>query len=85
MPPELTQLDHPIDVMILIHKAIRAEARHTRQAAEQLEIGGNFKAFMQVFYRWAMALGYHEETEYKYLILYLPKSTPSQPRSECAG
>jgi hypothetical protein len=43
MPTEITQLDHPIDVMYLIHKAIRAEARRTRQAAEHLAIGGNFK------------------------------------------
>ncbi|MDH3602945.1 MAG: hypothetical protein OEU26_25315 [Candidatus Tectomicrobia bacterium] len=78
MPSEITQLDHPIDVMYLIHKAIRAEARQTRQAAEQLEMGGNFKSFMQVFYRWAMALGYHEETEYKYIIPYLPQSPPSR-------
>jgi hypothetical protein len=77
MPQEITQLDHPIDIMYLIHKAIRAEARHTRQAAEQLEIGGNFKSFMNVFYQWAIALGYHEETEYKYLIPYLPQSPPA--------
>ncbi len=74
MPPKITPLDHPIDVMYLIHKAIRAEARRTRQAAEQLEMGGNFKSFMQVFYRWAMALEYHEETEYKYVIPYIPQS-----------
>lgn len=78
MSSEITQLDHPIDVMYLIHKAIRAEARHTRQAAEQLEMGGNFKSFMQVFYQWAMALGYHEESEYKYLIPHLPQSPPTQ-------
>jgi hypothetical protein len=78
MPPEITQLDQPIDVMYLIHKAIRAEARCTRQAAEQLEIGGNFKPFMPVFHRWALALGYHEETEYKYIIPYLPQSPPAR-------
>jgi hypothetical protein len=33
MPSEITQLDQPIDVMYLIHKAIRAEARCTRRAA----------------------------------------------------
>ncbi len=77
MQQEITQLDHPIDVMYLIHKAIRAEAKLTRQAAEQLEMGGNFKTFMAVFYRWAMALGYHEETEYKYLIPHIPKSPPT--------
>lgn len=78
MPPEITQLDQPIDVMYLIHKAIRAEARHTRQAAEHLEMGGNFKAFMQVFYRWAVALEYHEETEHKHIIPYLPRSQPTR-------
>jgi hypothetical protein len=78
MPLEITQLDQPIDVMYLIHKAIRAEARCTRQAAEQLEIGGNFKSFMHVFHRWALALGYHEETEYKYIVPYLPQSPPAR-------
>jgi hypothetical protein len=64
--------------MSLIHKAIRAEARLTRRAAEQLEMGGGFKTFMQVFYRWAMALEYHEETEYKYVIPHLPQSLPTR-------
>ena len=72
MPTEVTQLDHPIDVMYLIHKAIRAEARRTRQAAEHLEIGGSFKPFMDDFYRWAMALGSHEEAEYKYVLPRVP-------------
>ena len=78
MPQEITHLDHPIDVMYLIHKAIRAEARHTRQAAEELEIGGNFKTFINAFYQWATALGYHEETEYKYLIPHLSQSLPAR-------
>ena len=72
-PTETTPLAHPIDVMSLIHKAIRAEARHTRRAAEQLEMGGGFKTFTQVFYRWAMALEYHEETEYQYVMPHLPR------------
>jgi hypothetical protein len=78
MPTDITQLDHPIDVMYLIHHAIRAEARRTRQAAEQLEIGGNFKPFMEDFYRWAMALGYHEEAEYKYVLPFLPDTPPAR-------
>ena len=77
-PTETTPLAHPIDVMSLIHKAIRAEARHTRRAAEQLEMGGGFKTFTQVFYRWAMALEYHEETEYQYVMPHLPPSPPAQ-------
>ena len=77
-PSETTPLTHPIDVMTLIHKAIRAEARHTRRAAEQLEMGGGFKTFTQVFYRWAMALEYHEETEYQHVMPHLPPSRPKQ-------
>jgi hypothetical protein len=78
MPTEITQLDHPIDVMYLIHKAIRAEARRTRQAAEHLEIGGNFKPFLDDFYRWAMALGFHEEAEYKYVLPLVPDLPPAR-------
>jgi hypothetical protein len=78
MPTEITQLDHPIDVMYLIHKAIRAEARQTRQAAEHLEIGGNFKPFLDDFYRWAMALGYHEEAEYQYVLPLVPDLPPAR-------
>src|SRR5687768_820755 len=78
VPSEITQFDYPIDVMSFIHKAIRAEARLTRQAAEQLEMGGSFKSFMPVFHRWAMALEYHEETEYKYIIPHLPQSPPTR-------
>jgi hypothetical protein len=78
MPQEITHLNHPIDVMYLIHKAIRAEARRTRQAAEQLEIGSNFKTFINAFYQWATALGYHEEAEYKYLIPHLSQSLPAR-------
>ena len=72
MPTETTQLDHPIDVMYLIHKAMRAEARRTRQAAEHLEIGGNFKPFLDDFYRWAMALGFHEDAEHQYVLPRVP-------------
>jgi len=78
MPTEITQLAHPIDVMYLIHKAIRAEARQTRQAAEHLEIGGNFKPFLDDFYRWAMALGFHEDAEYQYVLPCVPDLPPAR-------
>jgi hypothetical protein len=78
MPTEITQLDHPIDVMYLIHKAIRAEARRTRQAAEHLEIGGNFKPFLDDFYRWAIALGFHEDAEYQYVLPRVPDLPPAR-------
>jgi hypothetical protein len=78
MPTDITPLDHPIDVMYLIHKAIRAEARQARQAAEHLEIGGNFKPFMDDFYRWATALGAHEDAEYHYVLPLIPDLPPAR-------
>jgi hypothetical protein len=78
MPTEITQLDHPIDVMYLIHKAMRAEARRTRQAAEHLAIGGTFKPFLDDFYRWAMALGAHAEAEATYVLPRVPHMLPAR-------
>jgi hypothetical protein len=78
MPTEVTQLAHPIDVMYLIHKAMRAEARRTRQAAEHLEIGGNFKPFLDDFYRWAMALGFHADAEATYVLPHVSDMFPAR-------
>ena len=78
MPTEITQLDHPIDVMYLIHKAMRAAARRTRQAAERLAIGGTFKPFLDDFYRWALALGFHADAEATYVLPRVPAMLPAQ-------
>jgi hypothetical protein len=78
MPTEITQLAHPIDVMYLIHKAMRAEARRTRQAAEHLAIGGSFKPFLDDFYCWAMALGAHAEAEATYVLPRVPDLLPAR-------
>ncbi|MGE3538022.1 MAG: hypothetical protein AB7N91_11395 [Candidatus Tectimicrobiota bacterium] len=64
---ELTHLDAPVDAMRLIHKALRAEAGRVEDAVNQLELGGSFKPFQRVFYRWALALGYHVITEDQYI------------------
>lgn len=68
---ELTQLDAPVDAMLLIHKALRAEAGRVEEAVNQLEVGGSFKPFQRVFYRWALALGYHVAVEEQYLTSHL--------------
>jgi hypothetical protein len=54
--------------MYFIHKALRAEAARVEQAATRLEIGGSFKPFLPVFYRWATELGYHIDVEEKYML-----------------
>ncbi len=60
---ELASLDNPIDVMYLIHKALRAEAAHVESVAEELEEGGTLQNFRLAFNRWATALVFHAEQE----------------------
>ena len=60
---ELTSLDNPIDVMYLIHKALRAEAANVERVAEELEEGGTLQNFRLAFNRWATALMFHSEQE----------------------
>lgn len=60
---ELTSLDYPIDVMYLIHKALRAEAANVERVVEELEEGGTLQNFRLAFNRWATALVFHSEQE----------------------
>ena len=72
MTVEITQLHQPIDVMYFIHRALRAEAERVEQAVTRLEIGGSFKPFLPVFYRWATALGYHMDVEEQHILARVP-------------
>jgi hypothetical protein len=72
MTAEIVQLDSPIDALYLIHKALRIEAERAEQAVEHLEIGGSFKPFQRVFYRWAMTLSAYFEAEETSLMALLP-------------
>jgi Hemerythrin HHE cation binding domain len=72
------QLTHPIDALHLIHKALRAEAMRVEDAVDALQMGGSFKPFQRAFYRWAMALGYHEEVEDHYFTIWLPDTLLAQ-------
>jgi hypothetical protein len=67
MPNDIAPLISPIDTMCFIHKGLRAEAARVEQAVNHLEIGGSFKPFQQVLYRWAVALGYHVDAEDTYM------------------
>lgn len=74
----LPQLTTPMDAMYLIHKALRAEVQRVEEAVEHLEVGGSFKPFQRVFYRWALALNYHVEMEDQYLTPCLPQMPLAQ-------
>ncbi len=73
-----SQLLHPIDVMHLMHKALRIEAAHVEEAVNALEMGGSFKPFQRAFYRWAMALCYHVEVEDHYVTTWFPETLLTQ-------
>ena len=60
---ELNSLDNPIDVMYLIHKALRSEATKVERIVEELEEGGTLQNFRLAFNRWATALVFHAEQE----------------------
>jgi hypothetical protein len=68
---DMTQCTSPLDAMYLIHKALRAEAAHVEDAVEHLEVGGSFKPFQRIFYRWALGLGYHVESEDQHLTTWI--------------
>ena len=63
MSVEITNLEQPIDVMYLIHKALRGEADRTVEQARRLEDGCSLQAFKLAFTAWATALMYHAEKE----------------------
>jgi hemerythrin-like domain-containing protein len=79
------QLTHPIDAMHLIHKALRAKAIRVEEAVDALEMGGSFKPFQRVFYRWAMALGYHVEVEDHYFTTWFPDTPLVQAQERGPG
>jgi hypothetical protein len=79
------QLTHPIDAMHLIHKALRAEAIRAEEAVDALQMGGSFKPFQRVLYRWAMALGYHVEVEDHYFTTWFPDTPLAQAQERGPG
>lgn len=72
MATDIPRLESPIDVMYVIHHALRAEAARVETLVGQLEEGGSLQPFRQAFYRWVMALAYHADTEDTYMTSLLP-------------
>jgi hypothetical protein len=72
MTTDVTRFESPIDAMLLIHQALRAEAARVEQVASQLQEGGTLQPFRHAFYRWTMALAYHADTEDTYMTPLLP-------------
>lgn len=67
MAQEISNLESPIDVMCLIHKALRIEAARAEEAASQLETGDSLQRFKLAFNSWATTLLYHAELEDRFI------------------
>lgn len=74
---KMTRLEQPIDVMCLIHKALRAEAAKLEGLVKTLEIGGSLQTFVLGFNAFATALVYHADQEDSYISSPLTHCHPS--------
>lgn len=77
---EITRLESPIDVLYLIHKAMRAKASRVEKLAGQLAIGNSLQPFRIVFNSWASFASYHSEQEDIYMTPAL-----TNPQQLCAS
>ncbi len=78
MLEEVTRLDHPIDVMVLMHKAFHALSLRVEELAAQAQEGGDLKDFVGAFGFWAKQLLFHAETEDTYMTGPLEDSQPAR-------
>lgn len=73
---QMTKLDHPVDVMYLIHKALRGEANRLEAIVEDLETGGSLQTFNLAFNALATALMFHSDQEDSCMSTHLAQSHP---------
>ena len=78
MLEEVTKLEHPIDVMDLMHKAFHELSTRAEELAAQGEKGGDLTKFKETFDFWVKQLLYHAEVEDKYMTAPLTDSQPAR-------
>ena len=72
MTMDITYCDSPIDIMYLIHHALRAEAAEVTQRARQLCTADTLAALAQAVHQWASTLEEHARIEDTYMTPLLP-------------
>jgi hypothetical protein len=72
MTMDITYYDSPIDIMYLIHNALRAEEAEVTQQARQLGTADTLAAFAQALRLWASTLEEHARIEDTYMTPLLP-------------
>ncbi len=78
MGTPISQLEYPIDVMYLIHKALRAEGAALEELVRRFEIGDSLQLIPQDFIRWAAALMFHAEQEDLFMSCRLSNCPPAR-------
>ena len=79
---EVTKLESPIDVMYLIHKALRAEAERVVKMSDHLKLNGGLDPFKKAFGFWISTLGYHAVNEDEYMTGPLTNSMAARENEE---
>lgn len=74
MSVEITRLESSIDVLFLIHKAMRSKAKHVEDLVNRLEVGESLQSFRIAFNSWATFAAFHSEQEDTYITGPLIKS-----------
>jgi hypothetical protein len=72
MTIDITYYDSPIDIMYLIHNALRAEEAEVTQRARQLGTADTLAVFAQALHQWASTLEEHARIEDLYMTPLLP-------------
>ncbi len=67
MLPQITKLDNPIDVQMLIHKAFQALTERTQTLAAKGQEGGYLGEFRDSFNFWIKQFRFHAAAEDKYM------------------
>lgn len=74
----ITTLEHPIDVMFLIHKALSLEAARLEEMVRTFELGGSVQPVNLAFDAWAMQLVFHADQEDRYMTGPMPDFAPAR-------
>lgn len=78
MLPQITKLDNPIDVHLLMHKAFQAITERTQALAEKGQDGGDLGEFGESFGLWVKQLLFHATADDQYMTAPLSDFQPAR-------
>ena len=77
MGQEIFRLESPIDVMLLIHNALRSQAANMEELVRCFQTGDSLQLVRLDFVNWAAALMFHAEQENQYMMPLLGGYAPA--------